>query len=360
MIYFSRSYAINPMKSPPRKVLLALILGSLLLVEGCREPQTESPPIAPDPVSPKPLPPEIIGPRNHRELTHIFQSHDYDLDTVHKGVPPLVLNTLPKDLHQVGEINDRKRLFFLSVLPMVLMANGEISTQRETIIELFDRFDRGETLSEEQVELVELTGREYKVEGSPLLDPGVRKKLLQRVDIIPPSMALAQAASESAYGTSRFARVGNNLFGEWTFLPGTGLVPEGRPEGETYEVKRFSSLYLSVKSYMKNLNTHRAYQSLREKRARLRNQGKPLRGTDLASGLYLYSIRQEAYVEEILTIIKNNRLSHLATAVLRRFQSDENPDVPREPLQAGLLSTGKQASRKQNNPASPPQITETD
>ncbi len=292
----------------------------------------------------KTVPPEKIEPRTHLELKEIFFSHNYDLDTVPDGVPPLILEALPKDLNRIAQINERKRIFFLSLLPLVLMANEEIRESRDTMLELFDAYDRGESLAENQIVLVRKTALEYKVDGDPLTEAKARIKLFNRLDIVPPSMALAQAATESAYGTSRFARKANNLFGEWTFIPGTGLVPEGRPEGETYEVRRFPSLYDSVKSYMKNINTHWAYHTLREKRARLRNLEQPLRGAELAQGLRLYSTRREAYVEDIRAIISRNRLSRFSSASLRTEET-AGSKFQTPPPGAGLLSTRERCSR---------------
>ncbi len=168
---------------------------------------------------------------------------------------------------------------------------------------------------------IKATLQYYKLSGDPLHEPKIRRRLLKRVDIIPPGLALAQAASESAYGTSRFSRLANNLFGEWTFAPGTGIVPKDRPEGKTYEIRRFKSIFASVNAYFKNLNTHRAYKNLREKRAFLRSEGLPLKSTTLADGLIHYSIRGEEYVKSIKKIIRQNRLSRLSQVKLRAPES---------------------------------------
>jgi Bax protein len=136
------------------------------------------------------------------------------------------------------------------------------------------------------------------------------------MDTLPPSLVLAQAANESGYGTSRFALEGNNLFGLWTYVKGTGLVPLKRPRGQTHEVRRFPSLYDSVRAYMNNLNVHRAYRPLRELRSLLRSRGLELRGVDLAAGLRHYSPRREAYVKEIRSIIRGNDLSRFSSAAL--------------------------------------------
>ncbi|ALC16810.1 putative FlgJ-like protein [Desulfuromonas soudanensis] len=261
--------------------------------------------------------PPVLSPASHEDLSALFSLHDYGWNTLNNGVPPFILNTLPTDLDRVPEISKKKSIFFLSILPMVLMINEEISQERATLLAIFDRLEGGESLSPEDRKVAVELAKKYRIEKNPLTSARTREALLKRVDIIPPSMVLAQAANESAYGTSRFALMANNLFGEWTFIPGTGLVPMNRPEGESYEVRRFRTVYDSVQSYIANLNTHWAYKSLRNKRAKMRREGVPLRGVDLAEGLLLYSTRGEAYVEDIQSIIRKNRLSRLSAAALR-------------------------------------------
>jgi Bax protein len=177
-------------------------------------------------------------------------------------------------------------------------------------------------MSPEETDFLETTLKYYKLSGKPFDKPKTRRELLKRVDIIPPALILAQAANESAYGTSRFSRLANNLFGEWTFTPGTGIVPLARPHGKTYEVRRFKSISASLNSYLKNLNTHRAYKGLRERRAYLRSENLPLKSVELAEGLTRYSIRGEEYVKSIKRIIRQNRLSLLSEVKLRTPASD--------------------------------------
>ncbi|MBE0596534.1 MAG: glucosaminidase domain-containing protein [Desulfuromonadales bacterium] len=275
---------------------------------------------------------EILSPATHGDLQAFLAALDYDWNTLEAGVPPFILENLPADFSRTPS-SERKRLFFLSILPMVLMVNEEIASQREWLLTTLEAHDQGELLGTAQLLSITELAREYRVDGDPLVDRTVRLSLLSRLDVIPPSLALAQAASESGYGTSRFARLGNNFFGEWTFTPGAGIVPQQRPAGETYEVRRFDSVYDSVRSYMKNLNTNKAYRSFRLQRAQLRSQGRPLLGQELAAGLTQYSVRGEEYVSEIQAIIRRNRLSLLASVNLRPTST------AREPLKAGLLST---------------------
>ncbi|OHB27569.1 MAG: hypothetical protein A2X84_12115 [Desulfuromonadaceae bacterium GWC2_58_13] len=237
----------------------------------------------------------------------------------------------------------KKIVFFLSLLPVVLRVNEEIREQKNTLTDLLQQHDLGKTLTINEQSQLWAIASEYKVSGNPLEDPRARESLLSRVDTLPTSLVLAQAATESAYGSSRFARLGNNLFGEWTFIPGTGMVPNERPEGEIYELRCFSSLYDSVTSYMKNLNTHPAYKPLRELRARMRAEGRPLQGVDLATGLTLYSSRGEEYVAQIQTVIRNNRLNRLASVIFRQNNPSEAEE--RVGFFAGLLSSTISSSR---------------
>jgi len=299
------------MKVTPTIIPFALLALSLLGPAGCAE----------NPASPgatRELPPQTITPLSHRELASFFAAQGYGWSTLEKGVPSFILGALPEDIDRIPEINEKKQLFFLSLLPMVLMTNDAILQQRRELLTLFEQHDRGIPLTHGQRRRLKEIASNYKIRKDPLTNLGARDRLLKRVDIIPPSMVLAQAANESGWGSSRFARNGNNLFGEWSFSAGTGMIPQRRPEGERYEVRRFSSLFESVRSYMLNINTHWAYQSLRNRRAQLRAEGLPLLGVDLAQGLKLYSTRGEAYVEEIRTIIRQNRLAQLTSAALRR------------------------------------------
>jgi Bax protein len=298
-----------------------------------------------------PQPEELVGsqvyfsdrPANHLELEQLFSSHNYGWATLDDGIPSIFLEALPADLDHISQVKKKKIVFFLSLLPVVLRANEEIREQKDTLRRLLQRHDQRESLTINEQDRIFAIASEYKISGNPFEDSQARERLLKRVDTLPTSLALAQAATESAYGTSRFARLGNNLFGEWTFTPGTGMVPNERPEGQIYELRRFSSLYDSVASYMKNLNTHPAYKSLRELRAQLRSEGKPLRGIDLATGLTLYSERGEEYVSQIQTIIRNNRLNRLASVMFRQNRASEDEESVM--FTAGLLSSANASSR---------------
>lgn len=260
---------------------------------------------------------QIIGQQFYKDLESEFQRYRYQIDALEDGVPPLILENLPGDLDTIRSSQQRKAIFFKSLLPMILLANDEILAEREQLETIEKHLSKGETLDPSQVQTLETLSKSYNVKFRPSQPEQSIAKLFKRVDIIPADLALAQAANESAWGTSRFSRVANNLFGEWTFTQGQGIVPEGRPAGETYEVQKFSTVYDSVRSYLHNLNTHSAYQHLREIRSESRESGLNPKGLKLAEGLLRYSTRGEDYVKELQAMIRSNQLNRFASAKLR-------------------------------------------
>lgn len=205
-------------------------------------------------------------------------------------------------------VAQRKQAFIQALLPHIQEHNRRIAEQRERVQRLHDRLRKGRTLSEPDRQwLIELA-RRYRLPPPETLDTEWIRRLLRRVDVIPADLALAQAAMESAWGRSRFAREGNNYFGQWCFKAGCGLVPKRRPEGASYEVQVFDSPAGSVETYMRNLNSHPAYTRMRRIRAELRRQGRPLTGAALASGLDKYSALGATYGERLRSLIEHNEL----------------------------------------------------
>ena len=291
-------------------LLLILLFSSTFLISACERSAFSWP-------TPETGIIETISPASHQGLSNYLTVNNYRWDTLEQGVPPFLLTALPKDIHRIQNITERKRLFFLSLLPSVLLANREITLQRQQLLIALRHNEAGLPLSAPQQLLLNRLIKTYRLRHNPLTHQHTRKQLLERLDTLPADLVLAQAATESGYGTSRFSRQGNNLFGQWTYATGTGLVPKERSAKQRHEVQRFASLYDSVRSYMNNINTHRAYGSLRTIRAQKRSQKQALRGIDLAAGLRLYSSRRDAYVAEIRAIIRSNRLSRLTTVSLR-------------------------------------------
>ncbi|WP_161947613.1 glucosaminidase domain-containing protein [Malonomonas rubra] len=260
---------------------------------------------------------EILKASVTHELEKEFERHDYSLDELDHGVPPLILQTMPRDLSQISSSSRKKEVFFKSLLPMILLANNEIHRERKQIIEFKQILEKGGKLNDDQLHRLNSLATRYKVESANLTSKQALSELLLRIDIIPPALALAQAANESAWGTSRFSQQANNLFGEWTFIKGAGIVPEGRPEGATYEVRRFENVYESIRSYLRNLNTHFAYKEMRQIRAEARAAGNKLKASELAEGLFRYSIRGEEYVRDLQSLIRSNRLTRFANVGLK-------------------------------------------
>ncbi len=221
--------------------------------------------------------------------------------------------TLP-DFAAIKDIKERKEAFFGFLMPFVVEANEEIVKQRREILKLKEEFEKKSELSSRKSEIVRELAIEYGFEDVGRVSPQVFQDLLSRLDAVPPSIALSQAALESAWGTSRFAQQGNNLYGMRCYEPGCGLVPKARPAGETYEVKKYDSPKDSFVAYIRNLNTNMAYVGMRGIRRALRRQEVPLSGYDLAEGLERYSEEGYDYVRKIQLLISANELEELDEA----------------------------------------------
>lgn len=244
-------------------------------------------------------------------LETIFAGYDYAWPP-QGPVPRLAIDRFPPDIGQL-EVARKKALFFRGLLPMVAAENERIRAQRRFIEERFALGPlRPGTRNWNQVErLAEL----YRVAGD-LNDPVVREILLRRVDEVPAALVLAQAANESAWGTSRFAREANNLFGLWTYKKDLGMVPAQRMEGASHYVRVFPDLRSSVRVYLFNLNIGHAYVDMRRARAALRLAGEALDAEHLAEGLTRYSERGAEYVAEIRRMISSNGLGQLGDLML--------------------------------------------
>tara|TARA_B100000768_G_scaffold51500_1_gene50130 strand:+ start:1501 stop:2259 length:759 start_codon:yes stop_codon:yes gene_type:complete len=210
------------------------------------------------------------------------------------------------DFSVYKDVKQKKSAFFGYILPLVEAQNTLIQRKRDKLLEL--KLLRVDEYSRSQRNFLTDLAKEYRLTASEIT-PAEVKQLISRVDQVPASLALAQAAMESAWGTSRFAVQANNLFGQWCYEKGCGLVPLRRNAGSKHEVAKFDSVSDAIKSYLRNINTHRAYSDLREQRAVLRNAGKVVTGHKLAEGLIDYSELREAYVHEIQAVIRINKLT---------------------------------------------------
>jgi len=230
---------------------------------------------------------------------------DYDIELVRSGardVPHMFLASLPAELVGIRHTPHRKDRFVALVLPWVLKANEEIAADRARLIKIVDAMRSDARLSAEERVWLASTAERYEVSGENL------GELARRIDIIPPSLALAQAAEESGWGTSRFAHEGNALFGQRAVGDQAGLVAAERANDDTVRVRAYESLGAAVHSYAHNLNTHPAYAEFRNARAERRAKTEPLAGEELAEMLTRYSERGTAYVQSLRAIIRLNRL----------------------------------------------------
>jgi len=240
------------------------------------------------------------------ELEQIFVELGYQWPPqTNASIPAIELIKLPADLAQVRDVKQKKALFFRALLPIVLAENETVAELRSHVSVLLKKGVM--QLSEAERRWLKTIAKQYKVKGS-ISDVRFQRKLLRRVDVVPPALALAQAANESAWGTSRFARQGNNLFGQWTYRESEGIVPLGRPEGETYAVRAFASIDASVRAYIQNINSNAAYAELRQLRQQMRDKGEALDSIVLATGLMAYSARGEEYIAELQAMMRSNRL----------------------------------------------------
>ena len=250
-----------------------------------------------------------------------FESVDF-MKTL-KNFPRKLPMRLPKNILQIRSPNDRKAVFIMTTLPLILYVNELILRDRVQIQNLRLKTVEGTSLGRK--EKIFLRNQTTKL-GLKKLNFGA---LLKHVDIIPPSLAIAQSAEESGWGTSRFAREGNALFGQRTWKKGNGLIPKKRATGKKYKVRSFKHLIDGVHSYARNLNHHFAYKVFRAKRAILRENGLRIDGLSLADTLFSYSERGHDYIQTIKQIIRKNRLALFDNARLRNSSATvtSSPDA---------------------------------
>ncbi|MEK7244729.1 MAG: glucosaminidase domain-containing protein [Pseudomonadota bacterium] len=268
-------------------------------------------------VTEEPLPPLSRGGAeasfSYASLAEAFGQLGYELNAVADGaagVPRLLLAALPHDLAEVPETAERKNIFFRAVLPLVLRVNEEILAERKKLLDIRARLRAHHHVAQAERLWLQAMAERYET------TPGDVEQLVKRVDIVPPSLALAQAAEESGWGSSRFVREGNALFGQWTTVDDGHQLPLARDEGRTHRVAGFASLLDSTRAYARNLNSHRAYREFRDVRAAARAEGRTPDGFDLAGKLGRYSQRGAAYVNRLRGLIVVNGLRELDGAKL--------------------------------------------
>lgn len=248
------------------------------------------------------------------KLHQHFQTIGYDLDAIRRSespVPRIFLARVPDGLAAVKQSSQRKEVFLKVMLPLVLEANERVQRKRAHLLMFDAKLAAGQPLSAAQQRRLEAIADEYGA------DPERIDILLRRVDAVPPSLALAQAAIESGWGTSRFVREGNAVFGQWTWGNDAGIVPLGREAGKTHKIKSFARLKDSVRSYVHNLNTHKAYREFRENRLMMRHEGDRLSGLGLVPTMGSYSEIKGKYLSLLRNIITTNELQYLDGARLK-------------------------------------------
>jgi Bax protein len=220
--------------------------------------------------------------------------------------PWIYVESLP-DFSRIEDIQERKKEFFNFLTPLIHQQNKRIEKERSKSILLFGQLKKDSVTTQDSTWLYN-KAMDLKVKNFNMNNIESQMSLLMKMDLIPVALALAQAANESSWGTSRFAKDANNIFGQWCFTPGCGLVPRKRTEGASHEIRIFKTINASIKSYMRNINRNTAYKTLRTLRYQMKINNEPISSLTLATGLEKYSIRRKAYVKDIQTIIRVNNL----------------------------------------------------
>ncbi len=244
---------------------------------------------------------------NASTIKQLFEDTNYTLEDVRekKLVKPVALTLLPHEIKMIENTKKRKDFFIQIILPLILQENNNIKLDRKRLFSIINKSNNTK-LEKKWLE------KKYKQYGIPSKDLTTLKI---RLDEIPVSLAIAQAAKETGWGTSRFAQEGNALFGQWTWS-GEGLKPKDAEKDEGHKVMRFNVLQASVRAYQRNLNTHSSYQDFRYARAKLRDQGKNLDSLILVEFLDQYAETGDQYVDVLKKIIKQNSLKDFDDAKL--------------------------------------------
>ena len=244
---------------------------------------------------------------NSQTALNLFNDLGYDLKGIRAGqkVKPIYLTKLPKDIKSLGNTKQKRELFIKIVLPLILSENEKITEDRK---KLFKILGKDFNTAGERVWL-KRRFKEYKINDGDLT------KLKMRMDIVPVSLAIAQAANESGWGTSRFALEGNALFGQWTWSK-KGISPKNKDKNKNHKILQFQILKASVRAYKNNLNTHNAYKGFRQARAQMRQENKTIDGLELTIHLKRYAANGEQYIVLLKDIIVRNSLTDFDKANL--------------------------------------------
>ena len=244
---------------------------------------------------------------NASTIKQLFEDTNYTLKDVRekKLVKPVALTLLPQEIKMIESTKKRKEFFIQIVLPLILKENNNIRLDRKRLFKIINKSNNTKL----EIKWLEKKFKQYGINSNDL------SILKIRMDEVPVSLALAQAAKETGWGTSRFAQEGNALFGQWTWS-GEGLKPKDSDKNEGHKVMKFNVLQASVRAYQRNLNTHLTYKEFRKARAELRDEGKELDSLVLAQYLNNYAETGEKYVEVLQKIIEQNNLKDFDDAKL--------------------------------------------
>ena len=236
---------------------------------------------------------------NASTIEQLFKDTNYNLKDVRKNklVKPVVLSLLPEEMKMIESSEKRKNLFIQIILPLILEENNRIKLERKKLFSILNK-NRNSNLEKKWL------NKKFKQYGVLNKDLSTLKI---RMDEIPTSLAIAQAAKETGWGTSRFALEGNALFGQWTWS-GEGIKPAGADNDSTHKVMKFKILKSSVRAYQRNLNTHPSYKKFRLIRAELRDKEEKIDSLVLVEYLDKYAATGKDYVKILKKIIKQNDL----------------------------------------------------
>jgi Bax protein len=229
------------------------------------------------------------------------------LDNLYVAPLPNSKKTVP-DFSTYKNVIEKKKAFFAYLLPEIRRQNFIVLKERKMVLALYEMVSNGQELNGAQQKVLSHLLKKYKLSSKKKhSNEYLLSKLIKRVDVLPEALILVQAANESGWGTSRFARDGYNFFGLWCFKKGCGFVPNQRNEDSTHEVAKFRDLSHAVMTYVRNLNRLFAYQELREIRIQQRRNGNNITSEALVNGLSRYSERGQDYINELQNMIRVNR-----------------------------------------------------
>ena len=313
--FVSLNTARHPVSAAPAEVsrLLPQLDAATTVPLPLQQPEAAPPAVADMPAPPPPAVPVAV--ERSEQLATLFDQHNYTLKDVAGGrlpVPAIALMRMPSDLAKMPDTDKRKRLFVKALLPVLLQANEEIAADRRHLQKLRAQIDAGEALSEWDSNWLEALAQRYDVE------PDNYDELLQRVDVIPPALAIAQAVTESGWGTSMPARTGNALFGQFHISSASPATVVGAHVPGRFQMRAFDSIVEAVGAYAQNLNTHFAYRKFRQQRAEMRNKDALIDGYVLAGTLLAYSERGQDYIDFLRLIMRTENLRPLDEARLQR------------------------------------------